>query len=310
MSPDRSSPNGEPIALAAPGKSKEDLLSTRPSPAYPASSVVPVAPGPQDAQGTTPSASATFHFGPLPTLFGSYELLEEVAHGGMGVVYKARDLNLGRTIALKMLRGGAFPHPEDLQRFQREARAAAKLQHPNIVPIHEISQYQSYAYYTMAFVARGNLYQHMAEYRDPRAAARLMAKVAAAVHYAHEQGILHRDMKPGNILIDERGDPLVADFGLAKFLASDANLTRSGDMVGTPAYMAPEQAAGQTSRISGQSDVWALGVILYELLTGTRPFQAETTEAIYEHIRDDVTRSPAQLRPEPPAVLETNHLQS
>lgn len=231
------------------------------------------------------------------TVFGSYELLEQLGHGGMGVIYKARDLQLERVVALKMVRGGLLAHPEDLARFFREAHAAARLRHPNIVPIHEINQVQKHHYYTMDYIPGGCLAQHMDQFRDERAAVALVEKVARAIGHAHAQGILHRDLKPGNILIDDRNEPLVADFGLAKFLGQNTDMTRSGDVLGTPAYMAPEQAAGQISKIGAATDVWALGVILYELLTGAKPFTADTTEEITFLIRHKDPLRPSLRKP-------------
>src|SRR5262249_5499880 len=149
----------------------------------------------------------------------------------------------------------------------------AQLTHPHIVPLHEINQHEGHHYFTMAFAPGGSLIQQRERFGgDPREAAALVAKIARAVHYAHTKGILHRDIKPSNVLLDERGEPLVSDFGLAKFLNADAELTHPGIPVGTPAYMAPEQAAGQTNAVSVRSDVWSLGVLLYELLTGKKPF--------------------------------------
>jgi tRNA A-37 threonylcarbamoyl transferase component Bud32 len=243
--------------------------------------------------------------GQQPVLFGGYELLEEIAHGGMGVVYKARDLNLERTVALKMVRGGLLGHPDDLKRFSREAQAAAKLRHPHIVPIHEVGQFERHHYFTMDFIAGGSLFRQMDRFRVPRAAATLVEKVARAVEHAHQNGVLHRDLKPGNILIDERGDPLVTDFGLAKFLSSSVDMTRSGEVLGTPLYMAPEQASGRISLIGVGTDVWGLGVILYELVTGRRPFAGQTTEEVNFQIRHAEPPRPSAVEPKVNRDLQT-----
>src|SRR5687768_12598718 len=191
------------------------------------------------------------------TRFANYELIERLAEGGMGVVYKARDVELGRLIALKVILTGRFATEAEVARFRAEAEAAANLDHPNIVPIYEIDEHDGWPYFTMKFIEGGSLANHIERFRrDPRAAARMMATVAHAVHYGHRRGILHRDLKPHNILIDEQGQPHVADFGVAKRLEDDAaHMTRTGTVVGTPAYMPPEQAAGQTKDITVAADV-------------------------------------------------------
>lgn len=223
-----------------------------------------------------------------PRNFDDYELLEEIGRGGMGMVYKARQRSLNRTVALKMILRGELATPEDRTRFRTEAQAAAHLEHPNIVHVYEAGEQEGQAYFSMRFVEGETLAALLARGPlRPRDAARYLAAISRAVQYAHERGILHRDLKPSNILIDQNEEPHITDFGLAKRTSRTggtpvppsfppAALTATGAILGTPAYMAPEQASNRRGTPSPLSDVYSLGVILYEMLTGRPPFQAPT----------------------------------
>jgi serine/threonine protein kinase len=250
--------------------------------------------GPGGKSSATPPNGPTPDLGEGPGRFAHYELLEELGRGGMGLVYKARDTVLRRVVALKMIHGGRLADPQEVARFEREARAAASLQHPNIVPVYYYGAHRGQHYLTMAYVAGGRLTHHAKRLQeDPRQVVALLEKIARAVQVAHEAGIIHRDLKPANVLLDEQGEPHVTDFGLAKFADASMELTQPGQQLGTPAYMAPEQAAGQVEQISGRSDVWALGVILYELLTGRRPFAGSGRNEVVQAV---LNREPAPLR--------------
>ena len=205
--------------------------------------------------------------------FGSYELLEEIARGGMGIVFKARQKGLNRIVAIKMILSGQLATPEAIERFHMEAAAAAQLQHPNIVSIHEAGSHDDQYFFSMEFVPGASLNKVIHE-RPPtiEQAAIWTRTLAEAIHYAHEQGILHRDLKPSNIMIDQQGNPMITDFGLAKQIQSDNQLTSTGQIMGTPSYMSPEQADPGRHTVGRESDIYALGSILYELLTGKPPF--------------------------------------
>jgi WD40 repeat protein/tRNA A-37 threonylcarbamoyl transferase component Bud32 len=233
---------------------------------------------------------------PAHSQFGDYELLSELGRGGMGVVFKARHTRLNRTVALKMIPTGALPDREDLYRFETEAAAAAQLQHPGIVALYEVGAREGQPYFSMEFIQGLNLAQRVAVggAMPGQVAARYLEATARAVHYAHTRGIIHRDLKPANILLDEHDQPKVADFGLAKLLATDSGQTRTGTVLGTPSYMAPEQAAG-SKLIGPASDIYSLGAILYEMLTGRPPFRGETPLATLNQV--------AELDPMPPRVL-------
>ncbi|MFM9962498.1 MAG: serine/threonine protein kinase [Planctomycetaceae bacterium] len=225
--------------------------------------------------GEPPQAVREYFEGQPIQQFGEYELLKEIARGGMGVVYLARQRGLKRLVALKMILSGTFASREAVERFKNEAEAAAQLDHPNIVPIYEVGERDGQHFFSMGYVEGQSLANLLREGPfEPRKAAELMISITDAVEYAHSKGVIHRDLKPANVLLDKQGQPRVTDFGLAKRTDDEKGLTASGQIMGTPSYMPPEQAAGETANISPVSDVYSLGAILYELLVGRPPFQA------------------------------------
>jgi eukaryotic-like serine/threonine-protein kinase len=236
--------------------------------------------------------------------FGDYELISEIARGGMAVVYRARQLSLNRPVALKMILAGQLAGEDDIRRFHIEAEAAANLDHPGIVPIYEIGEHDGQHFFSMGFVEGTSLAVKVADGPlPPREAASLTMQVAEAMHYAHDRGVIHRDFKPGNVLLDSQGRPKVTDFGLAKKLQSDSGLTQTGQVMGTPSYMPPEQAEGK--EVGPPADVYALGAVLYCLLTGRPPFQAAPPMDTLIQVMEKEPVPPRQLNPSVPRDLET-----
>ncbi|MEZ6103626.1 MAG: WD40 repeat domain-containing serine/threonine protein kinase [Pirellulaceae bacterium] len=249
-------------------------------------------------------------------LLGPYEILNEIARGGMGIVYRARHTSLRRIVALKVLQGGQFARSADLFRFRQEAQSIASIEHPGIVPVYDVGEFEGHAYFSMLLLEGGNLADRL---RDgplpPNQAAEITRQVACAIHAAHLRGIVHRDIKPRNILFDSRGNARVTDFGLAKLLfapingntddSCSPNPTCSGQILGTPAYMSPEQATGNSASVSVQSDVYSLGAVLYSLLTGRPPFQAATSWGTIQQVIGAYAVAPRQLNAQIPVDLET-----
>jgi eukaryotic-like serine/threonine-protein kinase len=239
-------------------------------------------------------------------LVGDYLLLEEIARGGMGVVYKARQVSLNRDVALKMILTGAMATPAERERFRREAELAANLDHANIVPIFEVRDQDGLLFFSMKLIDGGNLAQRAFWFKDdPRETARLIKTLARAVHYAHGKGFIHCDLKPSNILIDHEGQPQITDFGLARRASEDSSLTATGAILGTPSYMAPEQASGHRRSIGPATDVYGLGAILYELLTGRPPFRTPTMMETVVQVLERDPVPPREIRPDLPRELET-----
>ncbi|MCI0359421.1 MAG: serine/threonine protein kinase [Planctomycetaceae bacterium] len=247
----------------------------------------------------TPPATA------LPHVAG-YEILEVIGHGGMGVVYKARQLGLNRLVALKMILAGVNASPHDLARFRAEAEAVAQLQHPSILQIFEIGEQNGCPFLALEYIAGGSLAEHLnGTPVAPRQAAELVLALSRAVHHAHEKGIIHRDLKPANVLLLPDGTPKIADFGLAKRAAANQAHTQTGTILGSPSYMSPEQAAGRTDQVGPATDVYALGVILYELLTGRPPFKGASMLETIDQVREHDPVPPRSLQPKTPRDLET-----
>jgi WD40 repeat protein len=278
------------LARAALGNSTQHLSADGPAPA---------------ADGRTVAPEATGAVGQRVRYVGDYELLDELARGGMGVVFRARQTSLQRIVALKMILAGAFASPSEVKRFRTEAEHAAALDHPHIVPIHEVGEHEGQPYFSMKLIEGPSLARWLAElspdrFRDlrhQRRVAELVVPVARAVHHAHQRGVLHRDLKPANVLLDaDAGTAHVTDFGLAKRTEGGATVSRSGSVVGTPAYMAPEQARGEKG-LSVAVDVWSLGAILYEAVTGRVPFVGDTPVDVLLRVIESEPPSPRAVNP-------------
>ena len=263
-----------------------------------------------EATGAPPVKIAA-HADELLGELGDYELLEVVGRGGQGVVFRARQKSLNRIVALKVISLGQWASTAHLKRFRLEAEAAARLEHPGIVPIHEVGEREGSCYFSMKFVEGGQLDQVARRQPiPPRRAVELIAKVSRTVHYAHEHGILHRDIKPGNILLDAKGEPHLTDFGLARLVESESSVTHTLDVLGTPSYMAPEQAAGNNAAVGSVTDVYGLGAVLYQLLTGHPPFAGGTTYETIKLVLETEPRQPRQLNPKIDRDLSTICLKS
>ena len=263
---------------------------------------------PATARDDVVSASQrkTTHAAAMLGELGDYELLEEIGRGGQGTVFRARQKSLNRTVALKVINLAQSASKAHLKRFRREAEAVASLDHSGIVPIYEVGERDGSCYFSMKFVEGGQLDKVVR--RTPmsiRQAAELVAKVARTVHYAHEHGILHRDIKPGNVLLDPKGEPLLTDFGLARLVEFESTITRTMEVMGTPSYMAPEQAVGNNAAVSSATDVYGLGAVLYQLLTGHPPFAGGTSYETIRLLLDTEPRQPRVLNPKISRDLST-----
>src|SRR5207249_832901 len=279
-----------PSELVAGGDSSAVALAKANDPGHTNKLVGDAVPTPHDKK----TAQAAELLGEL----GAYELLEEVGRGGQGVVFRARQKSLNRIVALKIIGLGQWATEAHLKRFRLEAEAAARLEHPGIVPIHEVGERDGSCYFSMKFIEGGQLDDVPRRQPMPiRRAVELIVKVARTVHYAHEHRILHRDIKPGNILLDQKGEPHLTDFGLARLVESKSTVTRTLEVLGTPSYMAPEQAVGNNAAIGSVTDVYGLGAVLYQLLTGQPPFAGGTTYETIKLLLETEPRPPRQLNP-------------
>jgi WD40 repeat protein len=300
-------PPGEPTD---PHHTDPGMVATRPTVPGTAAAEVTEAQPSAEARDSSPPARANGDGMDLPrgtrvSYFGDYELIRELGRGGMGVVYRARQLSLNRPVALKMIRAGVLADDAELRRFQNEAEAVALLDHVGVVPVYEVGEHDGQRYFSMKLVEGGSLAERLDRYKDdPRAAASLAAEAAEAVAHAHARGILHRDLKPANILVDDRDHPHVTDFGLAKRVNAGVEMTASGAILGTPAYMSPEQASGRRGSITTATDVYGLGAVLYAMLTGRAPFGDDSVVDTLMAVRERPPEPPRKLNPKVPRDLE------
>ena len=256
--------------------------------------------------GSPPQETYGTHGGAYRPTIPGYELLEKLGEGGMGVVYLARQTGLNRMVAVKMIRGGQQARPEHFARFRLEAEAVAQLRHPHIIQIYEIGSVEDLPFVSLELLEGGSLADRLDGTPQPgRQAAALLITLAGAIQAAHDAGIVHRDLKPANVLFTDEGLPKITDFGLAKRMESDSRQTETGQIMGSPSYMAPEQARGHTKEVGPAADIYALGAILYELLTGRPPFKGETPIETVRQVIDDEVVLPSRLVPRIAADLET-----
>jgi WD40 repeat protein len=302
---------GEPVAVAEAPTVAPAEPPTHPTPGEARLSIqqdVTVAPG-EDAtldHGPSSKAHATDASLRRVRYFGDYEILREIARGGMGVVFQARQVSLNRPVALKMILAGQLANETDVKRFHTEAEAAANLDHPGIVQIYEVGQLEGQHYFSMGYVEGQSLSHRLADGPlPPRESSELIRRVSEAIEYAHQHGVIHRDLKPANILLDKNANPRVTDFGLAKKLEADSGLTGSGQIMGTPSYMPPEQTGGKRGELGPAADVYALGATLYALVTGRPPFQAATAMDTVIQVLSDEPVPPRRLNRSIPRDLET-----